>query len=327
MRNYLLLLILLLSLIVPVSAQAEIGEDIELVSFVSPALNVQGLRPAEWLPRDNAEGVFLRGSDPFDLTGIIMQTQVAEREDFLESIQTSFAVEEEFEVLETIETNYLTWDIYQFTRMQGTQELITDMAVAVNEEDGRIYFILMQTVELFYDNLHEQVFLPAVDWMSPIQFYEDLDEQFAVPIPVRWATSSTDEYGILTNIEGSISVYVDAVESDDPLTAVQDFWLTVNPNFDSTFDEEANNLRVIDDSSRIGELDAVYIIDWADGSGDDGAILQSVARVYEDIVYMTLIVGDIQTIAEYENDIRIIDNGFRITALAEQAEATQEPEE
>ncbi len=327
MRRLLLLAILLFSIIVPVSAQAGIDEDIELVSFVSSALNVQGLRPAEWSARENAEGVFLRSSDPFDLTGIIIQTQVAEREDFLDSVRTSFAVEEELEILETIETNFLTWDIYQFTRVQGTQELITDMAVAVNEDDGRIYFILMQTIEFFHENLHEKVFLPAVDWTSPIQFYEDADEQYTVPIPVQWATSATDEYGILTNLEGSISVYVDAVESDDPLAAVQEFWLTVNPNFDSTFDEETNNLRVIEDSVRIGDLDAVHIIDWADGTGEDGAILQSVARVYDGTIYMTLIVSDIQTIANYENDINIIDNGFRITALSEQAEATQEPEE
>lgn len=324
MRKYLLLIILLFSLIVPISAQTGVGEDIELVSFASPALNVQGLRPAAWSPQEGRDGVFLRLSDPFDITAIIMQAQVIERDAFLESVRASFAVEDDLEVLETIETNYLTWDTYQFSRTQGTQDLIIDMAVAVSEEDGRVYYILMQTIEFFYEDLHEKVFLPAIDWMSPIQFFEDPDGQFVVPIPVRWATSSTDEYGIMTNVEGSIGIYLDAVESDDPLAAVQEFWLKVNPNFDTTFDEDVNNLRLIEDSLRIGEIEAVYIIDWADGSSEDGAVLQSVARVYDGVIYITLIATDAETVAEFEADIAAIDNGFRITALLESAEATQE---
>lgn len=326
MRKYLLLAVLLLT-VFPISAQVDVDEDINLVSFASSALNVQGLRPESWFQQENREGVFVRRRDPLDTTAIIMQAQTGELDAFLEGVRASFAVEGELEVLETIETNYLTWNIYQFNRVQGTQELITDMAVAVDEEEGRVYFILMQTVEAFYNSLHEEVFLPAVDWLSPIQFYEDPDDQFVVPIPVQWATSTTDEYGILTNIEGSIGIYVDAVESDNPLVAVQDFWLAVNPEFDIDFDEETMDFRVIEDSARIGEIETVHIIDWVDGSGEDGAVLQSVARVYDGVVYMTLIVSDVQTLIENENDIALVDNGFRITALLDSVEATEEATE
>ena len=77
----------------------------------------------------------------------------------------------------------------------------------------------------------------------------------------------------------------------------------------------------------IGDLEAVYIINWVDPNLEDGFVLQTVARQYDGIIYMTAIVARIDAILDNEAEIAAIDNGFTITALEAIAEATAEPEE
>src|SRR5690606_35854746 len=115
------------------------------------------------------------------------------------------------------------------------------------------------------DALHEQVFLPAVAWLSPIQIYEDKDGLFFIPIPTRWDVLELENYVQLSAADGNIGIFVRAIESDDPIVAAQEFLALINPDFDTSFDGLSNNLQIISDPARIGDIDAVYIIDWLDG--------------------------------------------------------------
>lgn len=325
MRKYLLLMLILL-LTLPVAGQEDDSEsDVTLVPFVSLPLNVQGLRPDGWFLQRNADGVFIRAADPLDLTTVIMQTQDMAKDEFLDSVAISFDAQE-LEIVDSFESDFLTWDIYQFTREQNSQELMIDMAVAEDEASGRIYFVLLQVNSDFYESLHEQVFLPAIMWMSPIQYYEDPDGLFTVPVPLQWEVTVTDDFVQIAESEGTVVIMVTATEGNDAITSAEDFLSTINPDFDQNFNPEQHLLRVIDDPSRIGDLESVYVIDWVDSTLDEagGFFLETVSRVYEGVVYTTAIIGNIETITDYETDIALIDNGFMITALEEalSAEAT-----
>lgn len=327
MRKFLWVLLSFV-LVVPVVAQVSNNDDIPLVPFTSAPLDVQGVRPDGWLAQENTEGVFLRAADPLDATAIIMQAQEIDALGFLSEIPTLLQLSSDLEFSETIETDFFSWDLYQSTRVRGEQLLIIDIGIAEDEETGRVYYILLQTDEVFYDNLHEKVFLPAIDALSPLQFYVDEAETFSVPIPVLWQAETINEsYGQITNPDGSIAIFVDAVESDDPILASQLFLAEVNENFDDTFDEEVHRLNVIDDPERIGGLEAVYIINWVDPNLEEGFVLQTVARQYDGMVYMTAIVTGIEAILENEAEIATIDNGFSITELEVSAEATEDPSE
>lgn len=321
-----LLLILLLLLTLPVSAQVDDETPVEMIPFSSAPLNVQGLRPDGWLTQENSDGVFVRARDPLDLTAIIIQSQDNDKATFLASVTDSFGIEANLDPVETLETDFFIWDIYQFVRDQSGQELLVDMGIAEDEETGRIYYVLFQTNAVFYDDLHERVFIPAVTWLSPIQYYEG--ENFRVPVPVQWQADEIDDSFVqLSNQDESLVIYVATTASDDPILASQEFISVINPAFDETFDEESHALTLIEDPARIGALDAVYIIDWANTEEDEGFVLQSVARVYDGTVYMTVIVASVQAILENDTQVAFIDNGFSVTALEESAEATAEAQE
>lgn len=325
------LLILLLLLVLPVSAQEDDSEtDVTLVPFMSLTLDMQGLRPDGWYAQRDADGVFIRGADPLDLTALVMQVQDVEKDEFLDSVAVSFGAQE-LETMDSFTSDFLTWDIYQFTREQDTQELIIDMAVAEDEASGQVYFVLLQANQDIYENLHEQVFMPVIMWMSPIQYYEDPDGKFTVPIPAQWELTETDDFVQLSENEGNLLIMVTADEGNDPITSAEIFLSKINPDFDVQFSPELHLLSVMDDPQQIGRLEAVYLIDWVDSTAPEvsGFFLQTVSRVYEDSVYTTAIIGNIETINNYELDIALIDNGFIITALEEalSAEATSEAEE
>jgi|GEM_PF-5850217 len=327
MRRYFLLLMLLL-LAFPVTAQ--IGDDSppEMIPFSSAPLDIQGLRPDGWATQDNSEGVFVRMRDPLDLTAIIIQAQDNTKEAFVANVAASFQIEGDLEPVEMLETDFFTWDLYVFEREQSGQQVVVDMGIAEDTENGRIYYVLLQTNPVFYDDLHEQVFIPAVTWLSPIQYYTDPDESYRVPVPVQWEVNETEDgFARLANPDGSIAIFMSAVESDDAILASQEFIALINPEFDSTFDEETHTLNLIDDPLRIGDLEAVYIIDWVDPQNEEGFVLQSVARVYDGTVYMTVIIASIDAIVEDGEQVVFIDNGFSITALEESAEATEEPQQ
>ncbi|MGB7340677.1 MAG: hypothetical protein WBC91_17395 [Phototrophicaceae bacterium] len=327
MRQFLWILLSLL-LVVPVAAQVSNNDDIPLVPFTSTPLDVQGVRPETWLAQQNTEGVFLRASDPLDATAIIMQAQETDKETFVTDLPNLLQLSTELELIESLETDFFTWDLYQSTRVRGDQELIIDIGIAEDQETGRVYYILLQTNPTFYDNLHEKVFLPAVEVLSPLQFYVDEEETFSVPIPVLWTSDTVAEaYGQITNPDGTIAIFIDAVASDDAIAASREFLSTVNNDFADTLDEEPYRIDVIEDPTRIGDLEAVYIINWVDPNLEDGFVLQTVARQYDGIIYMTAIVARIDAILDNEAEIATIDNGFTITALEAIAEATAEPEE
>jgi hypothetical protein len=312
--------ILLLLMAIPTAAQFEADAEITFTPFMYVQFDLQGLRPAEWQEQANAAGVYSRSRDGVDLTAIIIQAREGTSDGFLALIQEQFALDNRPEVIDSLDTDFFTWDLYVFERQQGIQTLIVDMAVA--EYEGRTYYVLMQTAETFYDNLHEVLFLVSVESLSPIQRYQDPEQRFDVPIPTLWSLSETEDYALISNPDETVLVYVGAVAGDDPQAALQTFWEQVDPEFDSSFEEEA--VRIITDPVRIGDLEAVVIITWEDGLNDEIEIKQGVARVYNGMIYMTLI--DTDFIANQENDEQIaaIDNNFRVAILLDDAEATEE---
>ncbi|MEL6307113.1 MAG: hypothetical protein AAFR81_12670 [Chloroflexota bacterium] len=331
MRKWLLLCVLLVFGL-PVSAQIAGDGTEEMVAFVAPALDVQGLRPATWVERQDAPGVFLRGSDPLDITGIIMQARPGTADELLREFAGSFSIENIPTSESTIEGEFFTFDYYQLERPRGEGSILIDIAVAESVDDERVYYVLMQTVDAFYDTLHESVFMPAVQWFGPTQLYTAPDESFSVNVPSLWTSEAVtvgeddtaDEYGVLTATDGTATVYVDAVQTDDPDAAVEAFWLQVDPDFSSTFDAESDAVTTITDPVRLGGLDEVIIINWEGGfDNEEGIVRQSVVRVLGDTAFITLIDATVESLLTYETSVGIIDQTFSITAL--QTDITGDP--
>lgn len=313
-------LMLLLVMAIPTLAQFGVEDEITFTPFMLVQFDLQGLRPTQWREQSNAAGVYLRARDELDLTAIIIQAREGTADEFLALIQEQFALETLPESVESIETDFFTWNLYTFERQQNIQTLTVDMAVA--EYEGSTYYVLMQTPDVFYEHLHEALFLVTLETLSPIQRYQDPDGYFDVPIPTLWMLTETEDYGLISDSDDTVHVYVKAVEGDDPQAALQAFWEQVDPEFESTFEEE--DVRIVTDPVRIGDLESVVIITWEDGQDIEGHIKQGVARVYDGMIFMTLIDTTILAVQANDNQLATIDNNFRILTLLDDAEATEE---
>lgn len=339
MRKWLTIGLLLLFTL-PVMAQIEGDGTEEMVPFASNLIDVQGLRPDGWVSQPDAPGVFLRASDVLDVTAIIMQARTGTAADLLTDFAGSFGIQNVPASEGTIEGEIFTFDYYQLERPQGESSLFIDIAVAESEEDGRVYYVLMQSPSAFYEALNTSVFLPAVQWFGPVERYTDTDETYSINIPTQWTaemiTSEDDldlEYGMLTNPDDTLTVYVDAFQSEDVVATVETFWQQVDPEFASTYNE-ATDFVSITDPARLNGLDEVVIIDWEGGLEDSetGIVRQSVARVLGDTVYITLIDTTEEMLSGNSAALDILDRTFTIADLAmdvtgdppPQAEATPE---
>lgn len=327
MRKWLLLCVMLMSAL-PVSAQIVGDGTEELVAFYAPSLEVQGLHPVGWLPQQNAPGVYLRASDALDITAIIMQARPGTADELLNTFADQFGIEDIPASESTIEGEFFTFDYYQLERPQGDISVLIDVAVAESEDDERVYYVLMQTGEAFYEDLNQSVFLPAVQWFGPTQQYTDADDLFSVNIPSRWTAETViieseeasdipaEEYGVLTASDGTVTVYVDAVQTDDPTAVVEALWLQIDPDFSSTFDPESDAITTITDPARLGGLDEVTIINWEGGFDNaTGTVRQSVVRLLGDTAFITLIDSTVEDLLTYEQEVGIIDQTYTITAL------------
>ncbi|MEO1288647.1 MAG: hypothetical protein AAFV93_12830 [Chloroflexota bacterium] len=319
-----ILLLMAFFVVMPTMAQFSNTDDVEMTPFFVNALELQGLRPANWLVPQNTLGFFQRG--PNDPTAIIMQSIETEKDQFVADLPTQLQLTNDLTFVEDIETDFFTWEVYQSGRAVSEDfELLVDIAITEDAESGRTVFIIMQTNPVFYDNLHENVFLVALDALSPLQFYTDEAETYSVPIPSSWEVSTIDEsFGQLTNPTGDVVVFFDAIEGDDAIVASETFLAEVNEDFEMTFNSDLHTIVVLDDAERIGDLEAVTIIYWENGDNPNEFVLQTVARQYDGVVYLTAIVTSLPAIDANEATISAIDNGFNIIALEETEETTTE---
>jgi hypothetical protein len=320
MRKYFFLLLAFL-LVLPSAAQDfTTTQNIELVPFIVANLDVQGLRPRGW--HDQTNGIYIRGRDALDLTAVMMQSRAGTTADMLTNLQTEFALTAAPELLETLQSNFFEWSLYQFQRQQSNQSLTVDVAFAEDSETGRVYYVLMQTTAIFHEELRAELFIPAIQALSTVQRYVDPEGRFDVPIPTTWVLEDRETYAVLHDAESTILIYVSAVEGTDAPAALEGFWKTIYPDFDLTYDP-GTDMRTINDPLRIGGLEMVYIITWQSGEDQDGTIKQGVARVYDGVIYMTLIETTIFQVQEHDEAIAMVDNNYRVTALLP-AEVTAE---
>lgn len=325
MLRRMLLLFTLALLALPLSAQNfTLEENIELEPFILPRFGVQGLRPASWVQSADSPGVFARARDPLDITALIVQSLPQPRDEFEALIVEQFNLPRLPESVETLATADYTWDIYATRTVQDGSERLLD--IAITSDDERTYFVLLQTNALFYPQLNAELFLPVVESLEPIELYEAPGAGYAFPVPPGWSVTENEAEDAITAspADESVLVHMSAQPTEDPVPTLTAFVGTLRPDLDIAVTD--NDVRVIDDAARLGGLDAVYLVDYLDGT--TGFVLQGVARVYEGVSYMVVIDSTVRDIRLANTAISILDSGFVILALREnqaiEAESTSE---
>ena len=139
---------------------ADSASIIELELFTDEGMNISGVAPVGWT--EAAPGVYSRASSGLDAAALIEQAAPGSVQDLLARLTGQLGLDEMPPSVGEREANNLTWTLYAVT-VQGVS---VDIAVSQGEELALI--VLLQGAPEERDILYEQLFLPAVDALAPI---------------------------------------------------------------------------------------------------------------------------------------------------------------
>lgn len=158
-RGLVLLLLLLLLPWQGVLAQ----EPVTLTPYSSEAYGFSSVAPDGWITL--APGVLAQSEAPGNLVLLAQQSAPQPPEEILTSLLPQLALETAPESVGT-HSGELDWTLYKVDVDLPNATLAVDLALST--ADGVSYIVLLQAPTAEYDALHAEVFLPALDALTPI---------------------------------------------------------------------------------------------------------------------------------------------------------------
>jgi CubicO group peptidase (beta-lactamase class C family) len=147
---------------------------------------------------------------------------------------------------------------------------------------------------------------PAPEAAESAALYTEPAGRFTVPIPTNWVAENADGYGVLTSPDGQITVYVLALEGDDPPAAIAAAWELVEPGFDLA-------VAQVQTPPATGGVEQQVMIAY--DTGDESEIVLAFGQRHAGIVYVTLLDAPLEALQQRGAQFNIIQTGFTITAL------------
>lgn len=139
-------------------------EVIALIPHTEAGFGYETVVPDGWTSVGN--GVFARQSSPSDGTLIAQQSAPIAANALLTAILPQLALTTAPESVGTYTGQALEWTLYAIDVNAGTVTVKVDLALA--EQDGTTYLVILQTLPDEYDALHTSVFLPTLDAFAPL---------------------------------------------------------------------------------------------------------------------------------------------------------------
>jgi CubicO group peptidase (beta-lactamase class C family) len=302
-------------------AQAE-STALEFEPFTNEAMGIQGIVPLGW--QEVAPGVYARGDGPADLVSLIQQAALGMTTEQISGLlKTQLGIEQLPESTGSLETTARTWDLYEIdVEAPGVGSVKVDLALA--ETEAGTYVVLLQALPGEYEDLHDSVFLPAVEALAPLTDqeegkgarYEHPEGLFSVPIPTNWTVEEFEAYATLTSPDGEVVVHVLAVEANDLVEGIGNAWAIVDPEFDLEPEE------VIDEPNVTG---AERTVTLTYDTGDDEALVLAGGWLYEGIAYVEIFQTNLEAYQKRASQLQIVNSGYTIAALEETDLSDAEP--
>jgi CubicO group peptidase (beta-lactamase class C family)/pimeloyl-ACP methyl ester carboxylesterase len=284
-----------------------------LVPFESDTFGIQGIVPEGW--QEIAPGVFNRGQSPTDAARLIQQAAPgATVEQLVATLLGQLGIDALPESSGSLETDSFSWELYVVElEVAGAGTINLDLALAETEEGAAL--VLLQTMADEYEELHQGVFMPAVETLAPSSaveegegIYQHPGGLFSVPIPTNWAVEERTGYATLTSPDGEIEVYVLALEADDLEQAVADGWALIDPEFDLDIDE------VIDEPVTNGAERAITV---TYDTGDGETIVMGGGWLHDGVAYLEYFRTTLEPFQKRAYQLSLIGTGYDIAALEE----------
>jgi pimeloyl-ACP methyl ester carboxylesterase len=139
---------------------AESAEVIVMEPFASAAKGFQGVAPAGWT--EAGPGAYVRQDSALDETALVMDAAPMTVDELFEILSGQLGFDPGLERAAQEELGRFAWDLYAF-ELQG---LACDLALA--EDGGNAYMVLLVSELEERDALYEQVFRPALEALAPL---------------------------------------------------------------------------------------------------------------------------------------------------------------
>jgi len=133
------------------------GADIAQRLVEDPLYGVRSVVPADW--QDAGGGIYTRGTPPDDPVLMALQSAPTDVAGLWQALLPQLALSDIPEASDELVTDHFEWTLYAFDAGPAAD---VSIHLALTEEDGTTYLVLMRSGELEAAVLAEQVFLPAV---------------------------------------------------------------------------------------------------------------------------------------------------------------------
>ena len=140
---------------------SEETETIELVPYTNEEMGISGVRPDGWT--ESASGVFSRGGSGLDVALLIAQAMPGRAQDMLAKLAGQLGLDAPPPSIGERGANAPSWELYA-VEVQGLS-----VDIALSESGELTLIVLLQCTPEERDNLYQQVFLPVVDALRPIE--------------------------------------------------------------------------------------------------------------------------------------------------------------
>jgi len=139
------------------------GEPAELVlePFTDEERGFTGLVPAGW--QELAPAELVRGRTALDPTTFVLEATPGTAAELFANLAGLLGLDPGLESIASAEVGNFTWDFYTFERRGNPADL------ALAEDGEKAYLVLLISEPEERDALYEQLFLPAVEAMAPLE--------------------------------------------------------------------------------------------------------------------------------------------------------------
>lgn len=155
------LLLLALSLVVATGVAAQ--DEITLEPITDEQFGIQGVIPTGWF--EASPGFYIQETG--GVTGIALQAAPVSADQLVQAILPQLGLTEAPESTGTYSSPAFEWTLYRLDVAAGSVNIAVEFAVT--EVDGTSYTVYFQTSPEEFDALREQVFVPALDALAPLE--------------------------------------------------------------------------------------------------------------------------------------------------------------
>jgi pimeloyl-ACP methyl ester carboxylesterase len=135
--------------------------ELVLEPFADEERGFSGLVPAGWT--ESVPLNYQRGQSALDPTTLVQDATDASKDELFNVLASQLGFDASMKSVATAEVGNFTWDFYEF------QVRAYPVDLALTEDGGKAYFVLLVSPEDERDALYEQVFLPVVEALGPVQ--------------------------------------------------------------------------------------------------------------------------------------------------------------